>query len=261
MRRFLPALASLLLPIAAPLAAAEGPPEALALLERMTAAHGGLAAWSAKPTVSWVEAWSSPGQEAGTAMRVVVEQGRRRAHLAAESGTARIAWDGERAWSLDWQEGQPPRFIALLNYYFLNLPWVVHDPGIRLGEPARARLWDDPTEYWTVRVTFEAGVGDTPRDYYVLYIDPQTHRLRATEYIVTYRALLPPGAESLPPHVLVFEDWSTVEGLLVPSRFAIYGLDRSPLAACAVRDWAFGVPFEEAWMTMPEGAVVDTSTP
>ncbi|MGH9464535.1 MAG: hypothetical protein ACRD0X_02745, partial [Thermoanaerobaculia bacterium] len=226
----------------------------------MTEAHGGLAAWAAAPAVEWVDRWTQPGQPADPPMRVVVEQGRRRAYLERLDGGTRAAWDGERAWGLAW-EGAPPRFMALLNYYFLNLPWVVHDPGVRLGEPQRGRLWDDPTEYWTVRMTFEAGVGDTPRDDYLLYLDPESHRLRAVEYVVTYRALLPEGAEATPPHVLVFEDWTMAGGLTVPAAFTIYQLDHTEYGACAIRDWSFSGPFDESRLALPEGGVVDTSTP
>ena len=49
----------------------------------------------------------------------------------------RLAWDGRRAWSENWNAPYPPRFMALLNYYFLNLPWLTSDPGVILGDPVR----------------------------------------------------------------------------------------------------------------------------
>ncbi len=239
--------------------AAEGPPESLALVERMVAAHGGIEAWRAAPSVSWVEVWESPSGGADAPTRVVVEQGRRRAYHAAVDGPARLAWDGERAWSLDYQ-GPPPRFVALLNYYFLNLPWVVMDPGVRLSAPGSASIPGDPTPYRTMRVTYEAGVGDTPDDYYLLYLHPETGRLHATEYIVTYRALLPEGVAHTPPHLLVYDGWTTVAGLAVPTHFTIYE-NEALYAACSIRDWSFREPFDEKRLEMPAGATVDTSTP
>ena len=41
--------------------------------------------------------------------------------------------------------------MATLNYYFLNLPWLVKDPGVNLTAEGIRRLWDDDTGYKTVR--------------------------------------------------------------------------------------------------------------
>jgi len=226
----------------------------------MAEAHGGLNRWSATPTVGFEDEFAVGGQPPRVS-RAMVEQGRRRAYIDFPGSGARLAWDGERAWSENWNSPVPPRFLALLNYYFLNLPWLALDRGVRLGEPGTARLWQDPREYVTVKMTFEKGVGDTPRDYYLLYIEPATNRLKACEYIVTYRALLPPGVEASPPHVLVYDEWHTVSGLLVPTKYTIYDKDHSVYGSCRVRKWSFSKPFDETRMRMPEGAVRDTSTP
>ncbi len=50
----------------------------------------------------------------------------------------------------------------------MNLPWLAADPGVNLNEPGTGRLWDDPIEYITVKMTYEQGMGDTPDDYYTL---------------------------------------------------------------------------------------------
>jgi len=226
----------------------------------MAQAHGGLSGWSTAPTVSFEDEFSVGGQPP-QASRVTVEQGRRRAYIDMPGSSARLAWDGNRAWSENWESPAPPRFLALLNYYFLNLPWLALDPGVRLGEPGKARLWENPKEYVTVNMTFEEGVGDTPRDYYLLYIDPDTNRIKACEYIVTYRALLPPGVDATPPHVLVYEEWTKASGLILPTKYTIYNKDHTVYGSCRVRDWSFSKPVDETRMRMPEGAVLDTSMP
>lgn len=253
------ALCALLAPSAA--GAATSSPEALAIVDRMIAAHGGMEAWTSAPSVRFEDEFRGGTEDAGQPSRVTVEQGRRRAYLDFPGTDMRMAWDGAQAWSLNWQLPTPPRFLALLNYYFLNLPWLARDPGVVLGAPRRARVQQDPTESIAIRMTFEAGTGDTPDDYYVLYIDPASYRLRGCEYIVTYGTLLPEGAEQTPPHDLLFEAWATVDGLLVPTRYTIYEKDGAVYARCEVRDWSFRRPFEAARVAMPPGAVVDTSTP
>jgi len=239
--------------------AASGDPAALALLQKVVAAHGGMEAWAAAPTVSFRETWYEDDPAAGSSSRVVVEQGGRRAYLDRENGGSAV-WDGQKAWSVDWKAPSPPRFVVALNYYFLNLPWLVLDPGVVLGPPQEAWLPGNPNQYVSVMVTYEEGVGDTPDDYYRLFIDPRTHRLEGCEYIVTYAALLPPGVKHTPPHLLLFDEFETVSGLLVPTRFTIYEEDEI-YARCAITDWSFSEPFDASRMDMPAGAVPDTTNP
>ena len=181
------------------------------IIAAMIEAHGGMERWAAAPTVSFEDNFKPAGAEQGRAARVTVEQGPRRAYIDFPGTEMWLAWDGEKAWSESWGLPSPPRFLALLNYHFLNLPWLATDPGVHLGEPGTARLWDDPTDYVTVKITYGEGVGDTPDDYFVLYVHPETHRLAACEYIVTYTSILPEGVEASTPHILVYEDFATVE--------------------------------------------------
>ena len=108
-------------------------------------------------------------------------------------------------------------------------------------------------------MTYEAGVGDTPEDYYVLFINPDTYMLHACEYVVTYPGLVPEGEKSTPPHILVYEGYETVDGLEVPTSFTVYETDQSVYASCKITNWSFTKPFDPASVEMPEGAVVDES--
>lgn len=256
--------ASLLVALSPLAAAATGPAESIARVEAMIEAHGGMEAWASAPSVEFQDRRVG-GEEPGPWTRVIVEQGPRRACLDVLGTDMRMAWDGEKAWSVAWEMRIPPRFLALLDYYFLNLPWLALDPGVVLGDPGTAPLdlgdlAADDTEYVTVKMTFQPGVGDTPDDYYLLYIHPESHRLVANEYIVTYEALLPEGTEHSPPHVLVYDGWTEVGGLTVPTAYTIYE-EGEVFAALEVREWSFDQPFDPECLEMPEGAVVDESTP
>lgn len=252
------ALTASLFPAAAP--AADGPPESLALIEAMAEAHGGLERWAGAPTVAFTDEFR-PGEAAsGPQSRVTVEQGPRRAYLDIVGTEMRMAWDGERAWSENWELPMPPRFLALLDYYFLNLPWLASDPGVNLSKVGQGQIPGDAADYRTVKMTFDPGTGDTPDDYYILYVDPETDRLKATEYIVTYRAVLGEGEESTTPHLLVYDEWTEVGGLTVPTHYTIYE-GEATYATNQITDWSFTEPFDLSRMEMPEGAVVDTSQP
>jgi hypothetical protein len=236
---------------------ASAPPIVVAMID----AHGGMATWRTAKTVSFEDRFASPGDTAGTESRVMVDQRTRRAYIDLPGSNQSIAWDGKRAWSMHWKQPSPPRFLALLNYYFLDLPWLTMDPGVKLAVAGTDTLWNDPTEYHIVKMTFMPGTGDTPGDTYRLYIDPASKRLKACAYTITYRALLPDSARSMPEHILVYEDYDKVDGMVVPSRYTIYSTDHRPLATCAIRGWALDKPFDERRMTMPDSAVVDESKP
>ncbi|MFQ5778779.1 MAG: hypothetical protein ACE5IP_12305 [Terriglobia bacterium] len=229
------------------------------VVERMIAAHGGLEKWRSAPTVSF-EDTLQPAGGAPLISRVTVEQGPRRAYLDFPEIGARIAWDGEKAWSENWQGPFPPRFLALLSFYFANLPWVAADPGVNLSEPGTGRLWDDPTEYITVKMTFGPGAGDTPDDYYILYIDPNNYQLKAADLAVTYAAILPPEVEAL-TEIIVYDEFATVDGLQVPTKASVYAHDHSLRATFEWRAWSFREPFDESRMEMASTAVLDTSSP
>jgi len=249
-------------PDAAPAVAVSGSrADVPAIVVEMIEAHGGYETWRNAPSVHFRDTWWSPGETSGSTTVVNVEQGARRAWLEVPDTGARVGWDGERAWSVGWTSPAPPRFMALLNYYFLNLPWLTLDPGVHLEVTGTGTLLDDPTEYVTVRMTFGEGVGDTPDDWYRLYIHPESKRLAGTAYVVTYDALLPEGVASTAEHVLVFRETTTVGGLVVPTAFSIHEPDGSDYAACTVEDWDFTRPFDATKLDMPEGAVIDTSRP
>ncbi|MCI0450995.1 MAG: hypothetical protein L0Z51_01240 [Candidatus Latescibacteria bacterium] len=226
------------------------------IVQDMIAAHGGMEAWKNAPTVSFTDQWG----ESAPRMAFVVEQSSRRAYFDIPGTATAGAWDGGKAWSVDWPTPTPVRFIALLNYYFVNLPWLTQDPGVILSEPGTGRLRDDSVEYVTVMMTFEPGTGDTPDDYYRLYIHPETKMLRACDYIVTYQALMGEGQTSTPEHCLVYDQMTPAEGVMVPSHFIIYEGEQV-YAECSIGGYSLAKAFDESRMTMPEGAVVDASTP
>lgn len=238
-------------------AEAQDHPDAEAIVDRLVAAHGGLKAWRDAPSVRFTDHWTLPGGRQYST-RVVVEQGRRRSTLDMLGSEAHLGWDGEKAWSVAWESPAPPRFMAQLNYYFVNLPWLTQDPGVVLAYEGQRPVRGSDTAYHHVRMSFENGVGDTPDDYYLLYVDPDSHRLHGCEYIVTYQPLLPDGVEHTPPHDLIFQEWAQVDGLVVPVSYVIYEGDEI-YAKCEIDEWEFEEPFDPSSVEMPEGAVVDDS--
>ena len=64
--------------------------------------------------------------------------------------------------------------------YWLLAPLKVLDPGVKLSTEGTKQVGE--AQFETLRLSFE-GVGLTPGDQYLLYIDPQTKLVRAWDYI------------------------------------------------------------------------------
>lgn len=114
-------------------------------------------------------------------------------------------------------------------------------------------------------MTFEAGVGDASDDYYVIFIDPDTYMMRGAEFIVTYGAMLdlfgvPEDVTHLGPMFKIFEDYKTIDGLKVSTRYKTFTPDGTLYGDHTVEQISFSKPFDESRMKMPEGAVIDQSS-
>lgn len=268
-------LSLLVAPMGNTAAAEDGPtyenPATKEIVAKMVEAHGGLKKWRGCPSIgfdshlkvdfgggNWVEFWEE----------VTVDPVSRRvyADLPNADGTkGMIAFDGKEAWSAGNLQGiaqAPARFTAWRNFYLFNIPWLTQDAGVTLGEPGKATLLDDTKEYITIRMAFKAGAGDTHKDTYILYIDPGTYQLKAAEYGMTYKSMLPEGVEETPRSVFVWEGTTTVDGFVALTNYTVYWTGDGSVAVVGdVSNWSFKEAFDESRMTMPSDGTADQSQP
>lgn len=229
-----------------------------AIVRKMIKAHGGMRKWRKAPTASFVESWTIAGTTQSRTTRITVDQDTRRAYLDFLDSGIRSSWDGHNAWSEGGKPLVSPRFVAHLNYTFLNLPWLTRDPGVILGEPTTGRLRNDPTEFIKIKMAYDPNVGDKSDDYFVLYIDPASYQLKGCEFVVAYAAVLPESGDAHSLQLLIFEEFDRVEKLLVPTRYTIYTMDKKPVYHVQIREWSFSQPFDAARLIIPRGALLDT---
>lgn len=253
-------LAAVLVALATTASASSGE----AAVKKMIKAHGGFEKWANAPAVQFTHILSVPGDPDVWESIETIEQGRRRAYLDWPRDEAFMAYDGERTWSTNWKRLNPPSFMIHVAYYFLNLPWLTQDDGVILSEVGKGKLPDDDREYLTVKMTFKPGVGITPDDYYTIYIDPKTNRMKATEFVVTHAAMLdifnvPPEVTAIGPLYHVYEDYGTFDGLVIPTKYTTYRPDGKKYGNHIVKDISFDVKFDTSKLEMPADAVIDTS--
>ncbi|MGK7392645.1 MAG: DUF6503 family protein [Candidatus Cyclobacteriaceae bacterium M2_1C_046] len=131
----------------------------------------------------------------------------------------KIGYNGEQVWIAPDKEAfgeRSPRFYHNLFFYFFSFPFVMADDGVVLEQQGNKTL--KGKEYETVRVSYKEGVGDTPEDYYIAYLDPETNQLEWLLYTVTYFS----GKAHEDFNALHYADWQKVNGILVPRRMVGY---------------------------------------
>lgn len=135
-----------------------------------------------------------------------------RSRLEQRDGTVAV-FDGKKAWVAG---GQLPmaRFQLRTWPYFALAPFKLGEEGVTVKPEGEKRL--DGVAYDTARMTFAAGTGDSPDDWYVLYRDLTTGRLKAMAYVVTYGGVDPAAAE---PHAIVYDDFKSVDGVTLSTKW------------------------------------------
>lgn len=230
-------------------------------------AHGGLEAWHAKSTLRF-EFDYQPLAQPERRMRTInsIDFWSARAHQVEVEGDATLGWDGEEAWIQPNAEAfpSPARFWALTPYYFVAMPFVAADPGTRYEQLDDAEL--DGVMHHIVKLTYGDGVGDAPDDYYVLYLHPETKRLSALRYVVSYPGFFPDGGHS-PEKIMRYSEYREVDGLSIAGRLDTSRWDVEAgepgevVTNVVVSNVSLGETWDEDFFAKPEGAETSVMGP
>lgn len=170
-----------------------------------------------------------------------------------------MVFDGRKAWIAPADsEFKQARFHLLTWPYFALAPFKLRDPGANLTDPGPMKL--NERDVPALKLTFGPGVGDTPDDWYILYPEPETDRLKAVAYIVTYGTPLSEAEKQ--PHAVVYDDFVNVEGVTFPQTWGFYnwsadpGPHGEPIGRASFNNIRFVTP-EAQTFQKPEGARED----
>lgn len=177
-------------------------------------AHGGLAHWNAMNNLCF-EMEGKAGPEVQT---VSLKDRRTKIQTADWS----IGYDGNDVWLLqntpESYKGNA-RFYHNLMFYFYAMPFVLADDGIVYTEMPDTEL--DGKNYKAVNISFNDGVGDAPKDEYVLYFDPEKNTMEWLGYTVTFGET----EKSKDFHYIKYDQWQDVNGLQLPSKLIWYNIE------------------------------------
>ncbi|MEN8790129.1 MAG: DUF6503 family protein [Flavobacteriaceae bacterium] len=123
-----------------------------------------------------------------------------------------MGFDGEDVWLLneDKQYEGDPVFYHNLMFYFFAMPFVLADEGIVYSE-TEDLVFED-INYPGLRISYDAGVGTTPKDEYFIHFDQKTGRMAWLGYTVTYRT----GEKSSVIKWIRYKNWQEVNGVYLP---------------------------------------------
>lgn len=235
------------------------------LVWRAIEAHGGLAQWLDHGTLEFEFDYApigKPEQRRHTFQRMDLWRAHGRHEELGEHADAEFGFDGEKAWIMPGPDAFPStaRFWTTTPYYFLGMPFVLGDPGTRFEALPDADL--DGAPHHLVKVTYAAGTGDSPDDYYILYLDADAGTLSALRYVVAYPGFFEPGQHS-PEKLMVYSDYQTVGGLRMAHALDTYAWNADEQARgdkvtdVKVSRLRFGLRYPDDLFAPPEGAHVE----
>ena len=182
-------------------------------------AHGGLARWYGNGPLHFRYRYERGGDQPAIDTEQTVDTWSSRArHVVMPDSTASFGWTGDVAWVQPAGAELPTnaRFWSLTPYYFVAMPFVLADPGVNLA--LDRQMTAEGETYDLVRVTFDAGTGDAPDDYYVLLLDPATDRVGGVRYVVSYPGFFPEGGAT-PEKLMLYDGAQTASGITLQEGF------------------------------------------
>lgn len=195
--------------------------EAGKLIWKAIEAHGGLETWYAQGPIRFRFSYRPLKGKKRDSTQTVDTWSSRAKHTLTEDKDVHFGWDGKQAWRLPKGKKLPvnARFWSLTPFYFVGVPFVFADKGIKLETKGEIRF--ERRKYKLVHASFTSGTGDAPEDFYVVYIDAKTHRVGGVRYIVSYPGFFPKGKHS-PEKFMSYDGKQVVNGITFPKTFRTY---------------------------------------
>lgn len=185
-------------------------PEALV---KVFIAHGGLDTWKKQRTLQY----DMPNPE--NTETHTIDLWSRKDKVASNLFT--MGFDGKQPWLLDPTENYKGNveFYHNLMFYFYAMPFVLADDGIVYSETDD--LVFEGANYPGIRISYNTGVGTSPKDEYYIHYDAETYQMAWLGYTVTYRS----GEKSDNVKWIRYDDWAAVNGMVLPKSMTWYNYE------------------------------------
>ncbi|WP_289039219.1 hypothetical protein [uncultured Zobellia sp.] len=225
-------------------------------------AHGGLKNWYGNGALSFRFNYQPLDGSTQRDSYQVVDVWRNKAvHTSATDSTARFGWDGKTAWVQAKDStafAYDTKFWALTPLYLMGHPFILDGEGVNLELLPEATYKDKAND--VVKVTFAAGTGDAPDDYYILQFDKESHLLTATRYIVSYPEYFKDGGHN-PEKFMEVGELLDVSGVLLPKELKTHwttkdGKQGEYITQIDISDIHFVKDIDKDFFAVPDNAEI-----
>lgn len=233
-------------------------PSYTALARAVYTAHGGWR-WGSKHCIQ-ADIQLTFGGKVRLVAKLLTDKAAGKVRLTLNNGTV-LVYDGTNVWMSPANAPvDSPRFDALTWSYFLAAPFKLGDKGTHLKN-----LGPQPfiagQSLPAAKLTFNAGVGDSPDDWYIAYVDPNSRWLRGMAYIVTYGKSVEKAEQN--PHAITYDNYVRVNGVYLPRTWNFWnwsqeqGITGNPIGSALLSNIQMVQPAANSF-TQPEGGVLCT---
>ncbi|MBV7267908.1 DUF4292 domain-containing protein [Winogradskyella luteola] len=179
-------------------------------------AHGGIDNWNKMKTLSFT-------MEKPNGKEVTTTNLQTRAELI-DTPTYTMGYDGNNLWVNEKDENEykgNAKFYKGLMMYFYAMPFIIGDDGI-IYEEVEPLIFEGKS-YPGILISYEAEVGVSPDDQYVVYYNSETGQMEWLSYTVTF------GKEGKSDNFkyIRYNDWQEINGLVLPKRISWYNYENN----------------------------------
>lgn len=173
-------------------------------LQKVFEAHGGVLEFQKHRTLEF-ELVNKEGNE-----KHITDLWSRKARIETDKFT--LGFDGKEAWleqDSTYFKGNP-RFYHNLMFYFYAMPFVLGDEGIKYEKVEDLEV--EGIKYSGYKISYQDGIGDSPKDNYFMYYDKSNHQMKFLGYTVTFFS----KESSKKISLIEYSDWQKVGTVLLP---------------------------------------------
>ncbi|GIZ10154.1 hypothetical protein [Flavobacterium sp. UMI-01] len=138
--------------------------------------------------------------------------------IVFKNGAKIIADHDKVYYSPDVPSEKSVRFDAYTWSYFFLFPYKMSDGGTKWENYENKE--SDHEKFDSQRLTFEAGTGDAPDDWYVVYTNKATNLIEKAAYIVTANKNKEEAEKN--PHAIKYTDYKTIDGIPVATKWSFW---------------------------------------
>ena len=225
-------------------------------------AHGGLEKWYSNGALSFRFNYQPlDGSTQRDSYQTINTWNNITKHTSVTDSTAHYGWSGKTSWVTAKDSttfAYDTKFWALTPLYFLAQPFVLDGAGVNLELLPKTTYKEKSQD--VVKVTFDAGTGDAPDDYYILYFEADSHELSVIRYIVSYPKYFKDGGH-LPEKFMEVIGKNKIDGILFPTGYKTHWLvaDNQPgeyITKIDVSDIKFEGELAKDYFDMPADAIL-----